>query len=333
MNTLLFLQSLPHFGVDCIQAKMKFCDQRFVMKKIILLLLLFPIMMNVFSQNVGIGTSSPAFKLDVQGRMRVKTGTLNNVNTSSGIWFDDYRNGNNQFFFGMKDSIRGGFYGSGTGIGWQMLFNTRTGLFNDGFGLNGSISLYSGVTNHLGGGLHTDSNDLHIEARRGAIIGSRGNLILQYGDPQNLNIPGNVGIGNNDPQEKLDVSGNIKISGEIRRAATGTASLLPLCYGVVNADGTIVSGTGNFTVTRPDTGYYQVNISGLSASASVAVVTGNYNVSTFASMLTFSTAVSSNVLHIYCRGLHYFTPPFADFPVFYGSRKWDSAFSFVVYSL
>ena len=47
------------------------------------------------AQNVGIGTPTPQFKLDVNGRMRVKTGTLGSVNTSSGIWFEDYRDGSN----------------------------------------------------------------------------------------------------------------------------------------------------------------------------------------------------------------------------------------------
>lgn len=41
----------------------------------------------VLSQNVGIGTTTPVYKLDVLGRMRVKTEILGNVNTSAGIWY------------------------------------------------------------------------------------------------------------------------------------------------------------------------------------------------------------------------------------------------------
>lgn len=244
------------------------------MKKIFLLHLVVVFSAVLYGQNVGIGTPTPAFKLDVQGRMRVKTGTLNNVNTSSGIWFEDFRNGTNQFFFGMKDSITGGFYGSGTGIGWDLVFNTRTGIFGDKFSLKGPFSMYSGVSNHLGGSIYPDSNDIYIESRKGAVMGSRGNLILQYTNILNPNNPGNVGIGTNSPEQKLDVSGNIQTSGEYLRPATGTANLVPVCYGSVDQDGTILTGSGNFTV---EMGVllesYKINITGASISTSNSVIT------------------------------------------------------------
>ncbi len=165
---------------------------------------------SVISQNIGIGTNTPAFKLDVQGRTRIKAGTLNNVNTSAGIWMDDYRNGNNQFFFGMKDSIRAGFYGSGAGIGWNLLFNTRTGNFNDNFNLNGTVNLYSGTTDYSGGSLYSDSNDIYITARKAAPANTKGNLILQFADPRNPNLlSGNVGIDVDTPLYKLAIKGNI----------------------------------------------------------------------------------------------------------------------------
>jgi len=244
------------------------------MKKLLLFCFFFFVSAYVFSQNVGIGTSTPAFRLDVQGRMRVKTGTLNNVNTSSGIWFEDYRNGNNQFFFGMKDSIRGGFYGSGTGVGWNTVFNTRTGIFGDAFSLNGSFNLHSGITDHLGGSIHSDSNDLYIESRRGATIGSRGNLVLQFSTILNPENPGNVGIGTNTPAEKLDVGGNIRTSGEFLRPATGNANLVPVCYGTIDTDGTILAGSGNFSVEMA-TLYigYKIIIPGIDITTNNSVIT------------------------------------------------------------
>src|SRR5690349_3015790 len=83
---------------------------------------------NLLAQFVGIGTPTPQYMLDVNGRMRIKTGVLNNVSTSSGIWLEDYRDGTNRMFIGMQDSIRAGFYGSGTGsVGWGFNFNALTG--------------------------------------------------------------------------------------------------------------------------------------------------------------------------------------------------------------
>lgn len=164
------------------------------------------------SQNIGIGTITPAFKLDVQGRMRVKTGTPGNVNTSSGIWFDDYRNGNNQLFFGMKDSIRGGFYGSGAGVGWDMLFNTKTGIFSDKFSLNGTIGLYDGTTDHFGGSIYADSNDVYINAKKTISGQTQGNLVLQFTDPRNPSLlAGNIGVGIDSPFYKLSLKGDIGI--------------------------------------------------------------------------------------------------------------------------
>ena len=163
----------------------------------------------LFAQNVGIGTNAPAFRLDVLGRMRVKTGTLGNVSSSSGIWFEDYRNGNNQLFFGMKDSTRGGFYGSGAGIGWDLVFNTRTGIFSDKFSINGPVNFHSGSSDYLGGTINADSNDLFIYAKRTSAANTRGNLILQATDPRNATLlAGNVGVGIDTPLYKLSLNGD-----------------------------------------------------------------------------------------------------------------------------
>lgn len=249
--------------------------------------------------NVGIGTTAPNFKLDVQGRMRLKAGTPGNVNTSAGIWFDDYRDGSNQFFFGMKDSIRGGFYGSGNGVGWNLLFNTKTGRFNDEFNMDGNIKLfngnlnfYDGVTNNFSGYIAPDSNDIYINAKRSSFSNLNGNLLLQVGDPRPTPpiLAGNVGIGVSNPIQKLDVDGNIRVSGEILRAGLGTNNMMPIAYGVVGIDGTILIGTGNFTVIlnnimligppSGDATIYVIDITGVSLNENNAVIQvtpiGNY---------------------------------------------------------
>ena len=77
----------------------------------------------------------------------------------------------------------------------------------------------------------------------------------------------NVGIGNNAPSEKLEVTGNVKMSGnaqigtEVNRTAQGSADLIPIAYGVVSGT-TALSGSGNFTITNPSTGSYYITITG-----------------------------------------------------------------------
>lgn len=196
------------------------------MKKLMLLTAITTIVMNVMAQNVGIGTTIPAYKLDVNGRMRVKTGTLNNINTSSGIWFDDYRDGSDRIFTGMQDSIRWGIWGGGSGgVGWQFNFNAKTGLV--GMGRNAStyrLELEAANGNNLSfykddifhGNVTTTDSTLEIAAKYGNSFCIPGpcppaeNLILQ--PPGSFFFfPGNVGIATNNPKAKFHVDGSAMV--------------------------------------------------------------------------------------------------------------------------
>ncbi len=79
-----------------------------------------------------------------------------------------------------------------------------------------------------------------------------------------LDSIGKLGIGTTSPDERLEVTGNIKLSGEINRTTTGVANLVPICYGSINTGTppTITSGTGNFSVTSVFTGQYEITITG-----------------------------------------------------------------------
>ena len=60
--------------------------------------------------------------------------------------------------------------------------------------------------------------------------------------------------------------GSITISaGEIQKTSTGTANMIPIAYGSVNSDGTIITGasSGNFTVDHPSVGNYKIAITGV----------------------------------------------------------------------
>jgi len=73
---------------------------------------------------------------------------------------------------------------------------------------------------------------------------------------------GNVGIGTVMPTEKLEVNGTVKVNLEVNRPAQGTTDLIPIAYGVVSYNGTILSGSGNFTVSHPGTGDFRITIAG-----------------------------------------------------------------------
>jgi hypothetical protein len=67
----------------------------------------------------------------------------------------------------------------------------------------------------------------------------------QAGIRMTLTGEGRLGLGNSNPSERLDVTGNVRISGEVNRTATGAANLVPVAYGTVLANGTITSSNGS----------------------------------------------------------------------------------------
>ncbi|MCY7293186.1 MAG: hypothetical protein LH615_13490 [Ferruginibacter sp.] len=90
--------------------------------------------------NVGIGGSAPAFKLDVEDRIRIKSGP----GTTAGVWFNNPLNTTTISFMGVYDANTTGIYGNVSG--WGFLMNTNNG--NVGIGtanlasklnVNGSI--------------------------------------------------------------------------------------------------------------------------------------------------------------------------------------------------
>jgi hypothetical protein len=178
----------------------------------------------VVSQNVGIGTSNPAFKLDVQGRMRIKAATAGQLTSTSGVWMDDYRDGTNRFFFGMKDSIRAGFYGSGAGgTGWDFTFNTQNGNIGIGYldpasfklSIDGEVGLYRTTQSGLNlyGSLAYNTGSLVINAKQGNLITNTSpeDIILQHGFGALAVTSGKVGIGTSTLTAKLHVNGDVMI--------------------------------------------------------------------------------------------------------------------------
>jgi hypothetical protein len=78
-----------------------------------------------------------------------------------------------------------------------------------------------------------------------------------------INSSGNVGIGTNSPSQKLVVNGNVHVTGEVQRPTTGAANMVPICYGHVDADGTIASGSGNFSASwRASADDYLISVTG-----------------------------------------------------------------------
>jgi len=116
-------------------------------------------------------------------------------------------------------------------------------------------------------GLHVDLNaeygDYAIAAHTigpaGAIEGisdkGYGGYFATYGGGEALITgAGNVGIGTESPQAKLDINGTTNVRGELQRQAkTGSANLVPIAYGVIRSSGTTSTNTGNISSTWNNT--------------------------------------------------------------------------------
>ena len=90
------------------------------------------------------------------------------------------------------------------------------------------------------------------------------------------NATGNVVFRmNGNDRVTINPQGDIDIEGKITNtASTGNSSLTPYCYGKIDDDGSIISGTGNFTAVRLSVGYYRVYCSGVNFN-SIVIITSN----------------------------------------------------------
>lgn len=146
---------------------------------------------NYFQGNVGIGTRSPAQKLDVAGNIKA-SGTIcdgagNCIESGGSLW---ETNGSKIYY--NTDNV-----GIGTTAPAFKLHVT------DRIKLDGSTAgawIEAGATDWFVGRNGTNGSNLRFWNSNDKVV---------------FTPAGNVGIGNTNPQEKLDVDGNIKASGTI----------------------------------------------------------------------------------------------------------------------
>jgi hypothetical protein len=131
--------------------------------------------------NIGLGVADPAFRADVGGRIRIRTGT----DGEAGIWLNNTTNTALQSFIGLENNNYVGLF-STQGAGWSFGMNTTNGnvkiMGRLGIGtttpnaplsfppaLGKKITLYPGTTGDVG-------------------IAVQGNLLQIYSDNPNADI-------------------------------------------------------------------------------------------------------------------------------------------------
>ena len=261
------------------------------------------------SDSVGIGTSNPVEKLHVaQGNLKISSGDLLLKRTTGllqKIDFDFTGNSANGYIHGLDFFVGGGLrkgyihYIHSNTPGASALNLSPSGaniisLKSSGDFIFNSIADPTLQLQSAGaskGFIQVDGNDLRMGTNSG---NSTGKFVVRTNGADRLFVTnlGRVGIGQSSPAEMLDINGNmyalgtidvnikliaanLEISGTITKPAISTAALTPLCYGSVNADGTIRSATPNVTVTKTSSAFYSITCSGIDANCMILVTAAN----------------------------------------------------------
>ncbi len=233
--------------------------------------------------NVGIGTSTPdnSAALDVSSSTKGlliprMTTTQRNAIASPADGLLIYNITTNQF--NQRQST-----------GWKIILNNDswTGggsgqMFNigDNVGINiagPSERLEVGGNIRTTGAVNIDNTSAILQLKSAAV--NKGFVQLS-GDNLRLgtnsgNTTGNVVVRlNGSDKVQINPSGDIDMDGKLTRTAvTGINSLLPVCYGYIHGDGTILSGTGNFSVTRQSAGRYRISCANMTLLSVILITT------------------------------------------------------------
>jgi hypothetical protein len=110
------------------------------------------------------------------------------------------------------------------------------------------------------------SGNQQTPIRSGVVFGTDSSVQIRAGgnfSQLTIDKLGNVSAGNNiSAGGNANIAGNAIVTGEVRRVSTGSANMVPICYGSVNLIGGIQSGSGNFTITWNGAGSYTLAIDG-----------------------------------------------------------------------
>jgi hypothetical protein len=231
------------------------------------------------NDSVGIGTNSPTEWLDVDGNIRSR----NNINADN----DVRATGN---VIGGNFVTTGNLVASGNSILSGDVTTSSDLIIN-----NAAATLQLRSSGDNKGFYQLSGNNVRLGTNSG---NSTGNLIVRM---------------NGNDRITINSSGDLNTEGKITSTATGSASIIPHCFGRIGIDGTIENaGTGNFTVNKVGTGQYEVTCSGMSAKAIIIVTPEDFR------NVIGPYQLSTSVVKFYC----------TDFNT---NTYEDRSFSFIIY--
>jgi len=167
---------------------------------------------------IGIGTTSPTYILDVNGRSRIR-----HNGTTAGIWYNKADN-TEASFVGQLNDTTFGFYGNGN---WRVGIDVKNALMGIGVtdptaplsfasSVGNKISLWGDATGgHYGLGIQGSLLQLYSSSNAADIAFGYGSSDV-FTEKMRIKGNGNVGIGTAGPASKLDIAnGRIRLTGQV----------------------------------------------------------------------------------------------------------------------
>lgn len=218
--------------------------------------------------NIGINTTSPDYKLDVNGRMR-----LGHNAVTAGVWLDKSDNTEGAFI-GMINDTTAGYFGNGTSGSWKLSIDVKNAQMGIGVtdpsaplsfstALGDKIALWGDASGgHYGLGIQGSLLQMYSSANNADIAFGYGSS-SSFTEAMRVKGNGNVGVGTNNPGYKFTVSttagnyGFMHASGSVNVGSyadasggwLGTASNHPLHFFTNNGSQQLtLSQAGNFGI-------------------------------------------------------------------------------------
>jgi hypothetical protein len=213
------------------------------------------------SGNVGIGATSPGYRLDVQGGQINSSGGLCIAGDCKTAWSQVGGGGSSQWTT-SGSSI---YYNSGNiGIG-TLTPNSAKLVISGASGTEGIDLSTSDQYANLRVIRNSNSSfdkDLYLQYQAG--VGSKIHFYSNNAESMTLSS-GNVGIGTNNPTAKLDVNGNINVSGNINAKFQDVAEWVTSSRAIPAAT-VVVLDSQNSNQVLPSSQSYDTRVAGVISS-------------------------------------------------------------------